>query len=358
MIIDLPNTKTKDIERRIRALREERGDVTSGRVLTLIVVTSEDDDLDRIISSTHDASREHPARVIVLVTHRSEESLLDAQLRIGGDAGASEIIVMHLHGELSANRASVVTPLLLPDTPIVAWWPGTGPRNPAADPIGALATRRITDSLTDEDEDALYRRRMTYTRGDSDMVWSRITLWRGLLASALDQPPHHPIVSAEVWGPKHDPSVDIAAGWLAERLDVPLTRHVTVDGRYDEDAEGNRLISIEKAVLYRQVGAIEVEVIDANTVSLTVGDQKSMVTLGRRALADCLAEELRHLDPDYAFGHALRGLVRVNRPDRGPRTSQYRGVQTPEPREDKLDRWTSRDARETYNTFDGQESLR
>ena len=71
-----------------------------------------------------------------------------------------------------------------------------------------------------------------------------------------------------------------------------------------------------------------------------------------------LAEELRHLDPDYAVGHALRGLVRVNRPDRGPRTSQYRGVQSPSPQEDKLDRWTSRDARETYNTFDGQESLR
>ena len=84
MIIDLPNTQTKEIEHRIRALREERGDVTSGRVLTLIVVASEDDDLDRIVSSTHDASREHPARVIVLVMHRSEEALLDAQLRIGG----------------------------------------------------------------------------------------------------------------------------------------------------------------------------------------------------------------------------------------------------------------------------------
>ena len=105
MIIDLPNTKTKDIERRIRALREERGDVTSGRVLTLIVVTSEDDDLDRIISSTHDASREHPARVIVLVTHRSEESLLDAQLRIGGDAGASEIIICLLYTSDAADDA-------------------------------------------------------------------------------------------------------------------------------------------------------------------------------------------------------------------------------------------------------------
>jgi len=111
-------------------------------------------------------------------------------------------------------------------------------------------------------------------------------------------------------------------------------------------------------VLHRQVGAIEVEAVDANTVSLTVGDQNSMVTLGRRALADCLAEELRHLDPDYAFGHALRGLVRVNRPDRGPRNSQFRGVKTTDAQEDKLDRWTSRDARDTYNNFDGQESLR
>ena len=135
------------------------------------------------------------------------------------------------------------------------------------------------------------------------------------------------------------------------------TRHVSVEGRHSEDADGNRLISIEKAVLHRQVGAVEVEVIDANTVSLTVGDQNSMVTLGRRALADCLAEELRHLDPDYAFGHALRGLVRVNRPDRGPRTSQFRGVKSPGA-EDKLDRWTSRDARHTFNNFDGQESLR
>ncbi|MCP6280350.1 glucose-6-phosphate dehydrogenase assembly protein OpcA, partial [Klebsiella pneumoniae] len=40
------------------------------------------------------------------------------------------------------------------------------------------------------------------------------------------------------------------------------------------------------------------------------------VTMSRRATGDCLAEELRHLDPDRAFGHALRGLVRVNRPDR------------------------------------------
>lgn len=322
MIIDLPNTKTNQISKRLRALREERGEVATGRVLTFIVVVNDDSaDLDEVIRSTHEASREHPARVIVLVSHRDENSTrLDAEIRIAGEAGASEIIVMHLYGSLPAHRASVVTPLLLPDTPVVAWWPADAPRNPSADPIGALATRRITDSLSDADTDALYRRRMTYAPGDSDLVWSRITLWRGLLASTLDQPPHEQILAAEVYGPEDDPSLDIAAGWLADRLDVPVTRHISGSAKIPEDEDGFPVMPVQRAVLKRGVGDIEVKVVNAATVSVTVVTERqektSLVTLARRAVGDCLAEELRHLDPDHAFGHALRGLVRINRPDR------------------------------------------
>ena len=327
MIIDLPNTKTNQISKRLRALREERGEVATGRVLTFIVVVNDSEDLDEVIRSTHEASREHPARVIVLVSHRDEaDTRLDAEIRIAGDAGASEIIVMHLYGTLSAHRASVVTPLLLPDTPVVVWWPSDAPRNPSADPIGALATRRITDSFSDADTDALYRRRMTYTPGDSDLVWSRITLWRGLLASTLDQPPHEHIHAAEVYGPAEDPSLDIAAGWLADRLDVPVTRYVSGSDKIPADAEGLPVMPVERAVLKRAVGDIEVKVVNAATVSVTVSvdgqDKTSLVTLTRRAVGDCLAEELRHLDPDHAFGHALRGLVRISRPDRRGRYSK------------------------------------
>lgn len=327
MIIDLPNTKTFQIVKRLRALREERGEVATGRVLTFIVVVNDSEDLDRVIASTHEASREHPARVVVLVSHRdAEDTRLDAEIRIAGEAGASEIIVMHLYGNLSAHRASVVTPLLLPDTPVVVWWPTDAPRNPSSDPLGALATRRITDSFHDADADALFRRRMTYTPGDSDLTWSRITLWRGLLASTLDQPPHEPIRSAEIYGPAEDPSLDIAAGWLADRLEVPVSRHETGSDRIPLDQEGYAVFPIERAVLTRDIGNIEVAVMNASTVRVTIdneGQQKSsLVTLARRAVGDCLAEELRHLDPDHAFGHALRGLVRVNRPDRRGRFSK------------------------------------
>lgn len=318
MIIDLPDTRTQDVTRRLREIRDERGELTSGRVLTLIVVATDKDDLNVIIEATHEASREHPARVLLLVTNSSSsETKLDAQIRVGGDAGASEIIVMHLHGELGEHRSSVVTPLLLPDTPIVAWWPTRGPRNPSADPIGTLATRRITDSLFDDDPDALYRRRMTYAHGDSDMAWSRITLWRGLLASLLDQPPHEAILTAEVTGPLGDPSVDIAAGWLADRLDVPVTRKVTDSPAVPLDQKGEQCIGLESIVLRRTETDVEVSVDSAHTLKCTVGDTTRKVTLGRRELSECLAEELRHLDPDYAFGHALRGLARVSRPHRG-----------------------------------------
>ena len=62
--------------------------------------------------------------------------------------------------------------------------------------------------------------------GDTDLAWSRITYWRALLASALDQPPLEPINSALVSGLKTEPALDILAGWLASRIDGPVQRAV------------------------------------------------------------------------------------------------------------------------------------
>ena len=42
------------------------------------------------------------------------------------------------------HAASVVTPFLLPDTPVVAWWPDAAPAAPAEDPLGRLALRRLS----------------------------------------------------------------------------------------------------------------------------------------------------------------------------------------------------------------------
>ncbi|MDU0477755.1 glucose-6-phosphate dehydrogenase assembly protein OpcA [Staphylococcus chromogenes] len=315
MIFTLENTSTREIAKQLVQIREMGNQVTTGRVLTLIVVVKADDALAPVLESINDSSGEHPSRVLIMVKgDYSKPTKLDAEVRIGGDAGASEIIIMRVEGEVAGHLASLVTPLLLPDTPIVAWWPYAAPTNPAADEIGAIAQRRITDSLYDPATDALYRRRTHYTPGDSDLSWSRLTPWRGVLASALDQPPHEPIASVDIYGPAGNPSVDIAAGWLADRLTVPINRHATECHSLDyTDEAGEMCHPVAKVAIHRPSGAVTVSVVDAHTMAVELPNRpRSLVAQGRRGNSDCLSEELRHLDADNAYARALRGLSRVN----------------------------------------------
>ena len=117
---------------------------------------------------------------------------------MGGDAGASEVIVLRLYGQLADHGDSVVVPFLLPDAPVVAWWPGT-PAGPARRRTRSARwrsagspTRRHADSPCARIE--LLGEAVT-SPGDTDLAWSRITLWRGLLAAAFDQPPYEPVTA-------------------------------------------------------------------------------------------------------------------------------------------------------------------
>ena len=148
MIIDLPSTTTSAVNRKLVDLRDSGGAIALGRVLTLIIVT-DDAVAEEAIEAANSASREHPCRVLVIVqANRRGIDRIDAQIRIGGDAGASEVIVLRLYGKLAQHGDSVVTPLLLPDSPVVAWWPGAAPAVPSQDPIGRMAQRRITDAAS------------------------------------------------------------------------------------------------------------------------------------------------------------------------------------------------------------------
>lgn len=319
-VVDLGTTTTRALVSRLHRMREERGEVATGRVLTLIVSVRSEEDLDTVVAATVDASREHPARVIFVVHDRSTSQVsMDAAIHLGGDAGASEMILMRLHGALAEHADNAVMPLLLPDTPVVVWWPFTSPRNPAADSLGALATRRITDSLADaaagRGAEAIFRRRIGYSRGDSDLVWSRITPWRGLLSSALDQRAGTPVLSAEVSGPADDPAVDIAAGWLADRLNVPVTRCAEGTSAVPLDDEGRPTAPVRRTVLTLEDGEVVLEVLNHRSARISTGvGIDTVVNLTRRQVGDCLAEELRHLEPDRAFGNALHGLPRVRTP--------------------------------------------
>src|ERR671912_2106011 len=93
VIVDLPDTTVSKISRALVSVREEGGAVALGRVLTLIILTREGA-MEEVIEAANDASREHPMRVIGLIMGDGDNTAprLDAQIRVGGDAGASEVI--------------------------------------------------------------------------------------------------------------------------------------------------------------------------------------------------------------------------------------------------------------------------
>ena len=69
----------------------------------------------------------------------------NAQVGIG-NGWSGETAVIRLSGEVVRHPESVVLPLLLPDSPVAVWWPADHPADPAEDPLGRLAQRRITDA--------------------------------------------------------------------------------------------------------------------------------------------------------------------------------------------------------------------
>jgi glucose-6-phosphate dehydrogenase assembly protein OpcA len=303
VIVDLPSTSTRAISKKLVRLRNDVGAMALGRVLTLIILVDEAD-ADEAIEAASDASRQHPCRIVVLVSgNRRGQSRLDAQIRLGGDAGASEVVVCRLYGALVDHGDSVVIPLLLADSPVVAWWPRSQPPDVSADPVGRMAQRRVTDTAESRNPHReLEHRAETYKPGDTDLAWTRITLWRGLLAAALDQPPYEPVLAATVTGASDSPSTDLLAAWLAQQLKCPVTRART--------RAGTGMSSVR---LERKSGPVDLVRPEGSVATLTQpGQPVRRISLARRSLAECLADELRRLDPDEIYARALtRGLAKV-----------------------------------------------
>ncbi|MDT7647775.1 MAG: hypothetical protein QOC75_4775 [Pseudonocardiales bacterium] len=307
MIVDMPATSTQQLNRKLVQLREESGVLAQGRVLTFVVVTDDSTNTEEAIESAIEASRQHPCRVIVLVRGAKKAAArLDAQIRVGGDAGASEVIVLRGYGPLASAEAcaGMTIPMLLPDAPVVVWWPGQAPAIPSQDPVGRLANRRITDVAAEKNPvRALEQRTASYAPGDTDLAWTRLTLWRALLTAALDQPPYDDITGAVVDGEPESASTDLIAGWLRSRLSVPVKR-----------TKVGAVGGLHSVRLNRASGPIVLVRPDAKTGTLTQpGQPERLVTLARRPVRDCLAEELRRLDADETYEKALAGLHDITR---------------------------------------------
>jgi glucose-6-phosphate dehydrogenase assembly protein OpcA len=298
MIIDLANTTTRKIQDALTATRHRMGGPATGKVLTLIVVTDEAAQYDAIRAAT-EAAREHPCRILgVIARGRESESRFDAEVRVG-ETGPGETVLLRMYGQLADHADSVVLPLLVPDTPVVTWWPGDAPDNPGDQPLGALAQRRVTDSADGADPlGSLTRLAAGYQPGDTDFAWARITPWRSLLAAALDQQ-HDDITAVAIEAAPDNPSAALLGGWLSVRLGVPaevLASH------------GPGVTSVRMSTAG---GEIAVTRPDGRVATLSrPGQPDRQVALHRRSTAELLAEELRRLDPDEVYHEAVQRFAK------------------------------------------------
>ncbi|MEU5592013.1 glucose-6-phosphate dehydrogenase assembly protein OpcA [Streptomyces sp. NPDC020298] len=306
MKIDLTDTTASKINKALVQGRRAIGTPAVGMVLTLVIVTDEENAYDAL-KAAGDASREHPSRTLLVIKRVSRsprdrtQSRLDAEVRVGAEAGTGETVVLRLYGEVSDHADSVVLPLLLPDAPVVVWWPVDAPLDPANDPLGALAQRRVTDTYAAEQPVRdLSARAAAYTPGDTDLSWTRITPWRSMLAAALDQVVCE-VKGVEVEGEEFNPSCELLAMWLADRLDVPVKRSLS---------SGPGLTAVR---MDTSGGPITLDRADGSLATLSIeGQPDRAVALKRRDTAELIAEELRRLDPDDTYASALRfGVERL-----------------------------------------------
>lgn len=213
---------------------------TRTSVLTLVVVASRPETIDRAMATVGTLASRHPSRAVVISpTDLDGPSSFEAYIYASchlPEQGRSEIcteeILIKVGGELAQHLSSTVAPLLIHDLPVVLWWPGDVPfGRPDFTELADECDRLFVDSGQFR-RDGLARLRAMADAAYGgltvhDVSWMRLMLWRELLASCFD----HPLLIREL---KHLRSirVDVArpggavrlsravlfVGWLMSRL--------------------------------------------------------------------------------------------------------------------------------------------
>jgi glucose-6-phosphate dehydrogenase assembly protein OpcA len=319
MILTLEGTTSAKISAELVRIRRSVGSPAQGMVLTLIIVCDESEFASALEASIV-AGREHPSRILLVVTAAGRDAALDAEVRIG-EGTPGEVVVIRMRGAVAAHPASVIRPLLLPDSPVVIWWPGKAPGNRAGDELAQLAMRRMTDAAASPRPlTALRARAREYTPGDTDLSWTRLTPWRALLAAALDQYPAK-IKSVSIESERNNPSADLLAAWLHFRLKVGVSRKTS-------DGPGLTAVRMSTAA-----GDIAITRPDGLLASYTVpGQPERLVALKRRSFTELISEELRRMDPDLIYERTVKSLLDGDRStpnkSRAKKTSRKRADST------------------------------
>jgi len=299
----LKDTTTGEIMKALAELLHHVGG-SSSLALNLVALATEDE-REEIEQAASEAAQEHPYRLILAIPRDTDaaEPRIDAEVTIGERLGAAEAIILRLDGPATTHLSSIVLPMLAPDVPVVTWWLLDPVRYGLEQELRTFADRRITYSARAFDPvESLYRRALTYVPGDTDICWTRITLWRSLIASAFDGVTAE-VRQVEIKAERQDPSAQLMAAWLHNRLGVAPT---VVDTEVERNSEHLPAIaSVAFTMANGETMEIQRRVNDGETVLSQAGLPKRRQLLQGRTLGQLLAEELRHIDPDTAYKRVL-----------------------------------------------------
>ncbi|GIE35082.1 glucose-6-phosphate dehydrogenase assembly protein OpcA [Actinoplanes italicus] len=307
-MIGLWDTTGNEVVKALAAERRSAGGVASGLALTLIAVVEEKKVREAEAAATI-AAAAHPCRLLIVVRSDMEgRSRLDAEIVVGGRLGPAEAVVMRMYGRLALHAESVVMPLLAPDVPVVTWWHEEPPNMIANDFLGVVSERRITDSAQSPDPvAALKQRAIDYAPGDTDLTWTRITLWRSLVAGAFDSADAR-VTGATIVAPRQDPTAWLMLGWLKSRLGIePVLEHTD---------RAPRLHSVE--LQCENGDCVRVTREEGTALFSRTGQEDRYMPLPKRPVGDELAEELRRLDADQIYADALGAMAGLTGLDHRP----------------------------------------
>jgi glucose-6-phosphate dehydrogenase assembly protein OpcA len=183
-----------------------RGGVVRVRELNLMVYAAGEEMAQKVSDIVTEVAHCHPARVIVLLDQGPEPTGADRELEAWVTAacyvtneGARQVcweqITLPVWSDAVPKLYAAAVPLLVPDLPVVLWWPGRPQvESRLFEQLTEIADRVILDSSaypTPREGFEEMRGLVQDARRDyilDDLNWARLTPWREMIAEPFDDP--------------------------------------------------------------------------------------------------------------------------------------------------------------------------
>jgi glucose-6-phosphate dehydrogenase assembly protein OpcA len=189
------------IERQLRELwqmsaESENGHITRASLFNLIAYTESDADRDHVTEVISTLTSRHPCRAIVLLAKAAEpvdelSASITAHCHLAGGGQKQvccEQISMYASGRGVGRVAAVVLPLLESDLPAVLWWRGNFLERPDTfRRLSGVSDRVFFDSSAWPAVDLSALARTVVGQWCADFSWTRLGLWRRLVAEAFEE---------------------------------------------------------------------------------------------------------------------------------------------------------------------------